>query len=339
MTHVGKRRGHTATILFFSLITLALIGSLILSVMYGARDVSAQTVVEALLNADLSTTDHAAASKRLPRTILALIIGASLATSGMSIQAVTRNPLADPGILGVLSGASLFVVIGLAFFNLNGQLPTMLVAILGSACTAVFVYFIGSLGHAGPTPLKLALAGAATSAALTSITSAILLPRIQLMEVFRFWQIGGVGKAEWSALSISLPLLLIGFLLAAVTTSGMNALALGDDIAQSLGINVGLQRGIAALAAVILAGVATSLAGPIGFLGLVVPHFCRLIVGTNHRILLPACILTGATLLTLADTLGRVIARPSEIAVGVLLPIIGAPVFIWIVRRQKVREL
>ncbi|MDN6461491.1 MAG: iron ABC transporter permease, partial [Corynebacterium flavescens] len=268
-----------------------------------------------------------------------LFVGAALALAGTTFQAMTRNPLADPGIFGVLSGASLAVVVGIAFFGLSRPVPTMIAAIVGSFAAAVFVYFVGSLGRGGATPLKLALAGAATAAACSSLVSAVLLPRADVMDEFRFWQIGSVGGAQWDLIGMAAPLLVLGTLIVLACSTGLNALALGDDVATGLGINVLRTRVLSAVGAVILCGTATALAGPIAFVGLIVPHVMRLLLGTDHRWLLPATALAGALLLVSADTLGRVVARPSEVAVGILTPLIGAPLFIWIVRRTKVREL
>ena len=308
------------------------------SVAFGVREVSLSELVTAL-GGDISGVSEAAVVARIPRTVLALLVGAALGLSGASMQAVTRNPLADPGILGISGGAALAVVIGLAFFGLANPSAHMGLAIVGAAGAAIFVYFVGSLGRGGATPLKLALAGAATAAAFTSLTSAILLPRVDVMETFRFWQIGGVGGATWDRIALVLPVLVAGAVICLLCARGMNSLALGDDLAAGLGENVARTRLIAAAGAVILCGAATAVAGPIAFVGLVVPHMCRLLVGPDHRWLLPFSALTGAGLLVAADVIGRVVARPEEIEVGIVTAFIGAPFFIWIVRRQKVREL
>lgn len=317
---------------------LLLVVAVVASLMFGARIIPFQAVIDAVRGIQ-NSTDQAAATVRIPRTVAAVVVGAALAVSGLGMQAVTRNPLAEPGIFGVLSGASLFVVTGIAFFDLSGTLATMAVAIAGSTLAALFVYGIGSIGPGGATPLKLALAGAATSAALSSLVSAVLLPRVQVMDEFRFWQIGSVGGATWEQIAWVGPAIGVGLCLAAATAMGMNALALGDELASGLGAHVGVQRGLIAVASVILAGAATSMAGPVGFVGLIIPHVLRLVMGTDHRWLVPGCAIYGAGLLVTADIVGRVIARPEEVAVGVLLPLLGAPVFIWIVRQQKVREL
>ncbi|MGO2685214.1 MAG: FecCD family ABC transporter permease [Microbacterium sp.] len=311
----------------------------ILSVSFGVRAVSLDDILAALSGQD-DTVGQAAIIKRIPRTVLAILVGAALALSGATMQAVTRNPIAEPGILGISNGASLAVVIGLAFFGAGGALTQMFVAVIGAAVAAVFVYTVGSLGRGGATPLKLALAGAATSAALGSLIGAVLLPRADLLEAFQAWQVGGVGGAEWPRIAITAPALALGALICFACARGMNSLALGDDLASGLGENVFRTRLISAAGAVILAGAATAIAGPIGFVGLVIPHVCRMLVGTDHRWLLPFSAVAGAALLLAADVVGRVIAPSGEeIQVGIITAIIGAPFFIWIVRRQKVREL
>lgn len=317
------------------LVLLLLCGA---SVALGVRVVSLDEVVSAL-SGDMSGIAQAAVVARIPRTVLAVLVGAALAIAGTSMQAVTRNPLADPGILGVSGGAALAVVIGIAFFALADPYAIMALAIGGAAVAAVFVYIVGSLGRGGATPLKLALAGAATTAAFTSLVSAILLPRVDVMETFRFWQIGGVGGATWDRIGTVLPVLAVGALASVVTARGMNSLALGDDLAAGLGEHVARTRLIASAGAIILCGAATAVAGPIAFVGLVIPHLCRLLVGTDHRWLIPFAAVTGAALLVASDVVGRVVARPEEIEVGIITALIGAPFFIWIVRHQKVREL
>ena len=308
------------------------------SVAFGVRDVSIDEILRGL-SGDTGGIAEAAVVARIPRTVLAMLVGAALAMSGATMQAVTRNPLADPGILGVSGGASLAVVIGIAFFGLSAPYSVMGVAIAGAAGAAVFVYAVGSLGRGGATPLKLTLAGAASSAAFMSLVSAVLLPRVDVLETFRFWQIGGVGGATWDRIIALLPVLGIGAIICLATARGMNSLALGDDLAAGLGENVARTRLVSSIGAIVLCGAATAVAGPIAFVGLVIPHLCRLLIGTDHRWLLPLSALAGAALLVAADVVGRVIARPSEIEVGIITALIGAPVFIWIVRRQRVREL
>ncbi len=321
---------------------LVLVGALgatmFASVVVGSRDVPMADVLAAL-GGSTDGFNEAAVAKRLPRTLLAVLAGAALGLSGAVMQGVTRNPLADPGILGVNTGASLAVVAAIATVGLSSATGYIWVAIAGASVTAVFVYVVGSLGRGGATPLKLALAGAATSAALTSLISAIVLPRGDISGSVRSWLIGGVGGATFPSISQVLPFLVVGLALSVLSARSLNSLALGDELAAGLGERVAIARGVAAFGAVLLCGAVTAVTGPIGFVGLVVPHACRLLGGVDHRWLLPMSAVLGAILLTATDVLGRIVARPEEIDVGIITALVGAPFFIYIVRRRKVREL
>ncbi|MEV8225797.1 iron ABC transporter permease [Streptomyces sp. NPDC079167] len=332
------RRPARVRILWLLLTLLVLVAVAVLSVAVGSRTVAWSDVWSALGGAD-ATLEQAAVTKRIPRTVLAVVTGAALGLAGGVMQGVTRNPLADPGILGVNMGASLAVVTGVAFFGLTSPTGYVWVAMAGAALSAVFVYTVGSLGRGGATPLKLALAGAATSAAFASLVTAVVLPRNDISGSFRLWQIGGVGGASFERIGHVLPFLAVGFLICLFSARALNSLALGDELAAGLGERVWVARATAAAGAVILCGAATAAAGPIGFVGLVVPHACRMMAGVDHRWLLPLSAVTGAVLLTAADVVGRIVARPSEVDVGIVTALIGAPFFIWTVRRQKVRAL
>lgn len=316
----------------------ALVVLMVLSLALGARSVAFGDVMAAF-DGHADTLGEAAVVKRMPRTVLALLVGASLSVSGATMQAITRNPLAEPGILGVSGGAALAVVTGISFFGMSNPYAYMVVAVAGAMVAAVFVYVVGSLGRGGATPLKLALAGAATAAAFSSLVNAILLPRVDVMVTFRFWQIGGVGGAGWDRIGIVVPFLALGAFICMFNARAMNSLALGDELAAGLGADVFRARLGSAIGAVVLCGVATSVAGPIAFVGLVVPHVCRLLVGTDYRWLLPMSALGGAALVVAADVLGRIVARPEEVEVGIITAIIGAPVLVWVAGRQKLREL
>lgn len=329
----GRRRVLGVTALIAVLVIAA-----VLSVTFGARDVSL-TDVWGGLTGSTDTASTAAAAKRIPRTVLAMLVGAALAVSGAVLQGATRNPLADPQILGINGGAALAIVTGIAFFGLSSATSYIWVGMVGAGAAAVFVYAIGSLGRGGATPLRLALAGAVTAVAFSSLTSAILLPRTDVMNVFRFWQVGGVGGATPATILQVLPFLLAGLVICLASASALNTLALGDELAAGLGARVRTARLVSSGGAVILCGAATAVAGPIGFVGLVVPHMIRLVVGVDHRWLLPVSALGGAVLLTLADVVGRVVARPQEIEVGIVTALLGAPFFIALVRRQKMRAL
>lgn len=321
------------------LVVLAVLALVMLaSVAFGSRIVGWSDIVAAIGGTD-ETLDQAAVVKRIPRTLLAALVGAALALSGAVMQGVTRNPLADPGILGINMGAMLAIAVGMTTIGLYTATQYIWVAIAGAAVSAVFVYAVGSLGRGGATPLKIALAGAATSAALASLVVAVVLPRGDVAENFQSWQVGGVGGAAWESIGQVLPFLLGGLVICLLSARALNSLALGDELAAGLGERVALVRGVAALGSVVLCGAATAVAGPIAFVGLIVPHMCRLLAGLDHRWLLPFSALAGAGLLTAADVVGRVVNRPDEIEAGIITALIGAPFFIYIVRRQKVREL
>jgi iron complex transport system permease protein len=310
----------------------------ILSIGLGTRAVSWTEILNAL-NGHRETMGEAAVSLRIPRTLLAVIAGAALGLAGAVMQGITRNPLADPGILGVNMGASLAMVIAIAWFNVGSAYTSVWVATGGAGAAAIFVYIVGSLGRGGATPLKLALAGAATSVAFSSLAVAIILPRADLAGSIRSWQIGGVGGATFDRIVLVAPFLMAGLVISLLSARKLNSLALGDELAAGLGEKVAFARLSSALGAILLCGATTAICGPIGFVGLIVPHLCRLLIGVDHRWLLPFSAITGACLLLTSDIVGRLIARPAEIDVGIITAFLGAPVFISIVRRQRVREL
>lgn len=332
------RRPRRAKALWLLVLVAVLLVLMFTSITVGSRNVSWPDIIAAL-GGDTEGFGRAAVAKRIPRTVLAVLAGASLGLAGAVMQGVTRNPLADPGILGVNMGASLAVVSGMAFFGLATATAQIQVAIAGAGVTAVAVYVVGSLGRGGPTPLKLALAGAATTAALTSLITAVALPRGDIAESVRSWQIGGVGGGTFDTISQVLPFLVVGLLLCLLSARGLDLLALGDELAAGLGARVATARATASLGAVVLCGASTAVTGPIAFVGLVVPHTFRMLIGGDHRWLLPFSALGGAALLVAADVLGRIVARPAELDVGIVTALIGAPVFISIVRRHKVRAL
>jgi iron complex transport system permease protein len=317
----------------------ALLGLLVvLSIVVGTRDVGAYDIWAAL-GGQTENIGQSAVAVRVPRMVLAILAGGALALAGAVMQGVTRNPLADPGILGVNSGASLAVVLGVAWFGISSPEAYFWSAFLGAGATTLFVYAVGSLGPGGATPLKLTLAGSATSVACVSLFIAVILPLNDIAGGIQTWLVGGVGGATFDRIVPVLPFFAAGLVISLLSAHKLNSLALGDDLAAGLGDNVALSRIIASVGAVILCGAATALCGPIIFLGLMVPHLFRLLTGVDYRWLLPLSTLGGACFLLFADTLGRVAARPSEIQVSIITAVVGAPVFIWIVRRQKVREL
>ncbi|MDF2514494.1 MAG: iron transporter, partial [Herbinix sp.] len=330
----------------FTKIILLLLGSILslalctlVSLAFGAKYVEFHNVIDALLDPQNNSFNALVVQERIPRTVFSMLAGASLGVSGALMQAITRNPIADPSILGVNTGASLFVVSGIAFFNISTAGEYIWFALAGAAVTAIFVYGIGSLGYGGATPIKLALAGAATSAALASLVSAVILPRTEVMNAYRFWQVGSVSGANWQGIATVLPFLIIGIIIAVLSTPALNALALGDEVATGLGVNTGLIRLICAFAGVLLCGATTALAGPIAFVGLMMPHTMRLICGPNLRYIVPMSAVGGALLLTISDVIGRLIGNPGELEAGIITAFFGAPILIFIAMRAKVRSI
>lgn len=322
-------------IICFILLVLCVMASLA----FGSRMVGFNGVMDGLFHQNIDSYEANIVRKRISRTVFSLFCGAALGVSGALMQAVTRNPIADPSILGVNTGASLFVVFGIAFLNISTANQYIWLALAGAAITAVFVFGIGSMGRGGATPIKLVLAGAATSAALSSLVTAIMIPRSYVMDQFRFWQVGSVGSASWSAIATFIPFLLGGILIGFMAAPALNALALGDDVATGLGVRTGTLRLIAALAGVLLCGATTALAGPIGFIGLLSTHVIRLILGPDLRFIIPMSALSGAIILTISDVGGRLIGSPGELEVGVVTAFIGAPILIIVAMRSKVRSL
>lgn len=324
------------------LISASVIGAVLCvfaSMALGSRNVGLEEVMHALFHVDSGSFDALVIRERIPRTVFSIMAGASLGASGALMQAITRNPIADPSILGVNTGASLFVVSGIAFFHINTAGEYIWFALAGAAVTAVFVYRIGSMGYGGATPIKLALAGAATSAALSSLVSAVILPRTDVMNAFRFWQVGSVSGATWEGILTVSPFLAAGLFIGILSASSLNALALGDDVATGLGVRTGLVRIVGALAGVLLCGATTALAGPIGFVGLMIPHTMRLIFGSNMRYIVPMSAIGGAILLTISDIIGRLIGNPGELEAGIVTAFFGAPILIFIAMKAKVRSL
>ncbi|UQZ34106.1 iron ABC transporter [Paenibacillus sp. PK3_47] len=316
-----------------------LVLSVVASLVFGSRVVRWNELLDGLFHPDVDSYGANVVRKRISRTVFSLFCGSALGVSGALMQAVTRNPIADPSILGVNTGASLFVVCGIAFLHISTANQYIWLALAGAAVTAVFVFGIGSMGRGGATPIKLVLAGAATTAALSSLVTAIMIPRSYVMDQFRFWQVGSVGSATWSGISTFIPFLIVGILIGLLAAPALNALALGDDVATGLGVKTGTLRLIAAIAGILLCGAATALAGPIGFVGLLATHAIRLILGPDLRFLIPMSAVSGAVILTLSDVIGRLAGSPGELEVGVVTAFIGAPILIILAMRSKVRSL
>jgi iron complex transport system permease protein len=329
----GQTRGRQTAWLLAAVVVLVLVSAVSLAV--GARGLPLGTVWHALTQFDPANGDHAVVRARIPRTALGLLAGGALGVAGAAMQGVARNPLADPGIMGVNAGAALAVVTGIYVFGVSSLTGYIWFAFIGAAAAAAVVYLIASLGRDGATPVKLALAGAALSAGLYSLMNVILVSSQDTLDRFRFWQVGGIAGREWSVVLPGLPFLVLGAAIVLATGRVLNSLALGDDMARGLGQRVGLVRGVTALGIVLLCGSATALAGPIGFVGLVIPHAVRFLTGPDYRCILPFSLVLAPALLLSADVIGRVVLLPGEVPAGIMTALVGAPVFVWLVRRGK----
>ncbi|WP_422115588.1 FecCD family ABC transporter permease [Brachybacterium sp. UNK5269] len=314
---------------------LALGAAGLLSLMIGARTVSSAIVWDALTAYDGGLADHVVIRSRLQRTVAGIAVGAALAVAGAAMQGMTRNPLADPGILGINAGASTAVVIGVFAADVSRVPQFMALALLGAALGTVAVYAIASVGREGATPVKLALAGAAITAGLGSVINALVMIDDSTLDRLRFWQVGTLGARSLGDVALVGAFMLAGAVVILRCTGVLNALALGDDAAVGLGVEVGRARVVLGVAIILLCGAAVALAGPIGFLGLVVPHAARLVGGGDYRRIVPLCLLGGPVLILVADTVGRVLSPPAEVQVGVMTALIGVPVFVALIRARR----
>jgi len=332
---MGKKKFVFSIILCLALLSIMAIFSISL----GAKSIAFTKVIDVLLGNDPDSLETAIILQRIPRTVFGILAGGALGISGALMQSITRNPIADPSILGVNTGASLFVVAGIAFFNITVAYQYIWLAIIGAGVTAVFVYSVASMGKDGATPLKLALSGSAVSIVLGSLVSTIMLPNNRVMEAFRFWQVGSIGSATWENIMLISPFLVVGFIISMFISGYLNNLALGDEAATALGTNVVMTRTIGALSSVLLCGATTALAGPIGFVGLIIPHIIRLIFGSEMGKMLPLSFLGSAILMLVSDVIGRIISLPGETEVGIVTAVLGAPVFILAIRKGRVKSL
>lgn len=332
---MGKKKFVFSIILCLALLSIMAIFSISL----GAKSIAFTKVIDVLLGNAPDSLEATIILQRIPRTVFGILAGGALGISGALMQSITRNPIADPSILGVNTGASLFVVAGIAFFNITVAYQYIWLAIIGAGVTAVFVYSVASMGKDGATPLKLALSGSAVSIVLGSLVSTIMLPNNRVMEAFRFWQVGSIGSATWESIMLISPFLIVGFIISMFISGYLNNLALGDEAATALGTNVVMTRTIGALSSVLLCGATTALAGPIGFVGLIIPHIIRLIFGSEMSKMLPLSFLGSAILMLVSDIIGRIISLPGETEVGIVTAVIGAPVFILAIRKGRVKSL
>ncbi|MFJ7058101.1 FecCD family ABC transporter permease [Streptomyces griseobrunneus] len=331
--------------LLVAVIATVLVVLCLLSLGLGALGIPPGDVLKALLGRPTGPRiEDVIWSVRVPRTALGLAAGAALGLSGCVMQALTRNPLADPGILGVSAGAAFAIVIAAGVAGIGSLLGYIWFAFAGAMAASIVVYLLGRMGRSGSTPVKLALAGVAVTAVLSSLTSAVVLTDPAALDRFRFWSAGSLANQDASTVLRILPFLGLGALLALASAPALNSLALGDDVAASLGRKLGLVRLQGVVAVTLLTGAAVAVIGPVVFIGLVVPHVARSLaqsagLGPDHRWLLPLSAALAAGLLLGADILGRVIARPVEVQAGIIVAFIGGPFFIALVRRRRLAEV
>ncbi|MDZ5713210.1 FecCD family ABC transporter permease [Jeotgalibacillus haloalkalitolerans] len=323
---------------FFTLFSImgAFVFMLILlfaSVRFGYQQTSMQQIIQSFTAFDGSNAHLIIQNVRIPRALIAAAVGAALAVSGVLMQTLTKNPLASPSIFGVNAGAGLAVVIGVTVFNVSSLNAFAILAFIGAAVAITAVFGLGSLDQRGLSPLQLTLAGAALSALFASVTQGLLVLNESALESVMFWLAGSVQGRDLALLQTALPYLAAGFIIALVFSRSFNILAMGDDVANGLGVKTGPLKIWIGVIVVLLAGGAVSVAGPIGFIGIMIPHLARKWIGIDHRVLIPMSALLGANLLLAADIAARYVIMPQEIPVGVMTAIIGTPIFIYIARR------
>ncbi|GIG68231.1 FecCD family ABC transporter permease [Phytomonospora endophytica] len=335
VTTATSRRSRRGLLIGLAALFAALLTVSVLSVAVGAQSVPLATVADALRDLHSDDTAHQIVAGRLPRLAAGLLVGVALGLAGAIMQGVTRNPLADPGLLGVNAGASLAVVVAINVFGITTAAGYIWFGFAGATLVAVLVYGVASFGRDGATPVKLLLAGAAIGAALISITTAVLLTDATTFNQYRFWTVGSLAGRRWDLIAQVAPFVLAGAVAALLTGRLLNTLSLGEEVARGLGQRVHLARVTAAAAAVVLCGAATAIAGPIWFVGLLVPHIARQFTGPDHRWILPYSMLLAPVLLLASDVLGRVMAPPGEVQAGIVLSFIGAPFLIALMRRRR----
>ncbi|WP_432543221.1 FecCD family ABC transporter permease [Kineococcus sp. SYSU DK002] len=324
----------------FALAVGLLVLAVLASLAVGSRQIPLGTVLDVLRGLGGDSQDALVVQElRVPRTLVGIVVGVALGLSGALMQALTRNPLADPGLLGVNAGAAAAMVTGLSVLGLTSRLHLVWAAMAGAAVVSVGVYVLGATGRGGATPVRLALAGTAISAALYAYTTAQVLLDTQTFDRFRFWQVGSLAGHDLATFWQMLPFFAVGTALALTQARPLNALALGEDSGRALGASVNRTRVLTAVAVTLLCGAATATAGPIAFVGLAVPHLVRALTGPDQRWVLPFSCIVAPALLLLGDVVGRVVVRPGELEVSIVTALLGAPVLVALVRRRRLAQL
>ncbi|GAA3428068.1 iron ABC transporter permease [Streptosporangium nondiastaticum] len=329
----GAPRARASRLVWFLIVALAVLAlAMLASITFGSLPTSVGDTVDVLRGtADESTT--AVVQSRYPRTALGLLAGLGLAVAGTIMQGVTRNPLADPGLLGITAGASAGVVSATAFLGVSGQWNTVWWALPGALLAGVLVHVIGSGSGAGLA--RLVLAGAVVTAVLSAYVQAVTLGMPKVFDSYRYWVVGALGGRDFDVLLSVLPAAGLGLLMALLLAPALNTLALGDETASALGASPGLTRALGLVAATLLSAAATAAVGPIAFVGLAVPHIVKAVVGADVRAQIVFSAILGPALLLLADVVGRVVLRPQELMVGIVTAFIGAPALLVAVRRMR----
>lgn len=337
--YAGNNRWlHIKFICFMSLTIVCLIGSIFLAVAFGAKDIHLQTVWTALFDYNPKLTQHQIIYElRLPRVIGAAIVGAAFAVAGAVMQGVTRNPLADAGVLGINAGAMFVVALSFAFFPHMPYSYLMIVSFIGAVLSTVLIFIIGSATSGGLTPMRLTIAGAVMAALLHSLSSGVAI-YYDLSQDLAFWYAGGVAGVKWEHLKFLVPIILITIVFATILGRSISLISMGDDVATNLGVKTNRTRILGMIIVVILAGVSVSAVGSIGFVGLVIPHIARKLVGVNYRLIIPMSAFLGAMLLVVADLGARTVNPPKELAIGIMVALVGVPFFLYIARKVG-REL
>ncbi|AJH22105.1 MULTISPECIES: FecCD family ABC transporter permease [Bacillus] len=332
--HAGNNRWiHIKFICFMSLTIICLIGAIFLAVAFGAKDIHLQTVWAAVFDYNPKLTQHQIIYElRLPRVIGAAVVGAAFAVAGAVMQGVTRNPLADAGVLGINAGAMFVVALSFAFFPHMPYSYLMIVSFIGAVLSTVLIFIIGSATSGGLTPMRLTIAGAVMAALLHSLSSGVAI-YYDLSQDLAFWYAGGVAGVKWEHLKFLVPIILITIVFATVLGRSISLISMGDDVATNLGVKTSRTRILGMIIVVILAGVSVSAVGSIGFVGLVIPHIARKLVGVNYRLSIPMSALLGAMLLVLADLGARTVNPPKELAIGIMVALVGVPFFLYIARK------
>ena len=326
------------------LVALAvLVAAVVASIAVGTALLSPRQVWEALVAPTGTEADVVVRQLRIPRTQLGVLVGVGLGVAGALMQGHTRNPLADPGLLGVSAGAGFALVVSTRSLGLANPVAVVGAAFVGALAASLLVFGLSSLGSSGrrggTTPVTMALAGLAVSELLIAVTSALVLGDGTSLDAYRFWSAGALDDRGAGLVGVVAPFVVAGLVLAAVNAPALNVLSLGEDMARGLGQRLGLARGVGVVAITLLAGAAVAVSGPVAFVGLVAPHIVRTFTGPDHRWLLPGAGIVGASLVLVADVVGRLVVRPGELQVGIVLGIVGAPFFIYLVRRHRMVRL